>query len=175
MYEVRLKILVWGPGESANPKWWDKRANLIQVLREANPDDDVKTSEELFKELGEPPIEYGHFEIHHAETADLILALVLGSPKYQGGVYRELEIIADSETLRNKTYIFLPSGKGAKAYLQRFQSGSLRAFRETQKYSYDWSTLATCKMVTATSLSLVDEERNQRMYRRRESYRHTLR
>ena len=168
LYKVNLKILVWGPGETAQEKWWVKRADLVESLKQNNPEDEVKTSEDLFQELGEPPIEYGRYEIHHAEVADIIIALVLASPGQQGGVYRELEIIADRETLRDKTHIFLP--KGARAYLQRFAAGQLSAYRRSHKYEYAWSFFNTCEKVTATSLDIVEEERKQRMYRKREIY-----
>jgi hypothetical protein len=166
-YEVRLKVLIWGPGERANLKWWEKRAQLVWVLRKAYPDDEIVTSEELFRELGDAPIETGRFEIHHAEKADLILALVLGSPKRQGGVYRELEIIADRYELRGKTHIFLP--RNSKTYINRFQAGSLQLYRDSHKYLYSWSALNTCNKVTATSISIINEERKQRMYVRAES------
>jgi len=134
--QVDLKILVWGPGERARPRWWEKRSDLVTTLRGGNPGDEVWTSEELFAQLGQPPVEFGHFEIYHAREADLILALVLGSPSRQGGVYRELEIIADEYALREKTHIFLPRGSGSRAYLERFQAGSLRAFRDDHKHLY---------------------------------------
>jgi len=134
--KVDLKVLIWGPGETANSRWWEKRADLITTLREANPGDEVATSEELFIQHGNPPVEYGHFEIYHARAADLILALVLASPSRQGGVYRELEIISSEYALREKTHIFLPLG--ARAYLERFQSGALSAYREDHKHFYPW-------------------------------------
>jgi hypothetical protein len=166
-YDTRLNVLVWGPGETAKRTWWEKRANLVETLRMENPGDDVDTSEDLFRQLGDPPIEYGRFEVHHAETADIILALVLASPRTQGGVYRELEIIADRYELREKTYIFLP--RDVKTYQARFQVGALRAYRDNHKFYYPWSVLTTCDKVTATALNLVGDERNQRMYRVMES------
>lgn len=171
--KVDLRVLVWGPGETSNSRWWEKRADLITTLREANPGDEVASSEELFRQQGEPPVEYGHFEIYHAKAADIILALVLASPSRQGGVYRELEIIAGEYDLREKTHIFLPLG--ARAYLERFQSGALRAYREDHKHFYPWSVLTTCEKVTAASIGLVSEERKQRMYRKMESARRSSR
>lgn len=174
MYEAPLKILVWGPGETAQKQWWEKRATLIDFLSVANPQDEVETSEDLFKKYGAAPIDPGHFEIHHAEEADIILALVLASPKSQGGVYRELEIIADYESLRQKTHIFLPEGDGAKAYLERFQAGQLYAYEESQKYFYSWSDINTCERIRGKSRDIVEEQRKQRMYRKRQAHLKTI-
>ena len=123
---------------------------------------------------GSSPIEPGHFEIHHAQVADVILALVLASPKSQGGVYRELEIIASYESLRLKTHIFLPHGPGAKAYLDRFHAGQLHAYSESQKHFYRWSDLNSCVRVRAKSRVIVEDQRKLRMYRRRQAHLKTL-
>ena len=101
-----------GPGETNKQKWFDKRTAVIKALNDAsNGQDTIVTSEDLFGEKPPAPLDYGHVELIHAEKADIIIALVLASPSRQGGVYRELEIIAPHRRLRKKYgYFYLTPG-----------------------------------------------------------------
>ena len=158
---VNLCVLVWGPGETSKRLWFQKREEVIKALKDAsNGQDEVLTSEDLFLRHPSPPIEYGYAELAHAEIADVIIALVVASPSRQGGVYREFEIIAQHPNLRDKVWIFLPA---QKAYLSRFQSGMLSAYREHQKISLRWGSLQTCERLREICISKVDEERRIRM------------
>jgi hypothetical protein len=159
---VNLTVLVWGPGETNKQKWFDKRTAVIKALNDAsNGQDTIVTSEDLFGGKPPAPLDYGHVELIHAEKADIIIALVLASPSRQGGVYRELEIIAPHRRLREKVWIFLPDSRG---YLNRFSAGMLRAYRDDHKISCSWNMIQTCKRIRDISISKVNEERKQRMY-----------
>lgn len=159
---VDLAVLVWGPGETAKPEWFEKRAKVVDALKTASRGrDQVYTSEEIFRALNHPALEPGRLEIIHAEEADVIIALVMASPDRQGGVYRELEIVAPYEELRRKVWIFLPE---EKKWLERFAAGSLAQYPEHQKISLAWSAFETCEHLRANCISKVEEARKIRMY-----------
>lgn len=158
---VNLRVLVCGPGVTSKAAWFDKRAEVVKALNDSSQGKDtVFTSEELFARLPPTPIEYGYAELAHAEESDIIIALVMASPSRQGGVYRELEIIAQHPRLRNKVWIFLPDNK---TYLRRFQAGMLDAYRAHQKICLSWNTLRTCERLREMCVSKVEEERKVRM------------
>ena len=109
---VNLRVLVWGPGRKALSEWYEKRVNVAQAIKDSDPHFEVLTSEELFDE--DPAedrynIEAAQLELLHAWEAHLIIALVIGPPDKQGGVYRELDVISQYRALRDKTWIFLPA------------------------------------------------------------------
>ncbi|GEM_PF-6754982 len=162
---VDLRVLVLGPGETGNEEWLTKRTNLIDALKELSREkeekDEVRTCEELFRLQSSTSIELGYAELTHVDTADLVIALVLASPTRQGGVYRELEIIAPFPNYRKKVIIVLPK---QKSYLQRFQSGALEVYKEEQKIAMDWSTLKECNRLRQICKGKVEEERKQRMF-----------
>ncbi len=161
---VPLRILVWGPGETNEQEWFDKRTKVIKALRDNSSDrDEVFSSEDLFKKHSQSPLETGYVELIHANGADLIIALVMASPDRQGGVYRELEIISQHRHLRHKVRIFLPH---EKKWLQRFQAGMLEAYSEEQKIPVEWSNLKTCKYLRSLCVSQVEDVRKHRMFDR---------
>lgn len=162
---VDLRVLILGPGETGNQEWFGKRINLVEALKELSQEkeekDEVRTCEELFRLQHGIPIELGYAELTHVDTADLVIALVLGSPNRQGGVYRELEIIAPFPNYRKKVIIVIPN---QKSYLQRFQSGVLAVYKEEQKIAMDWNTLRECSLLRQICKGRVEEERKQRMF-----------
>lgn len=161
---VGLRVLVLGPGETNRKKLFQKRQTVIQALQDASKgDDDVCTCEDLFRQQPQPPIELGYAELAHIDQADVVIALVLASPSRQGGVYRELEIIAPYPDYRQKVVIFLPT---QKSYLNRFQAGSLQLYREEQKIGLSWQDLMECQQLRQICINRVEEERRQRMYNR---------
>jgi hypothetical protein len=159
---VELRVLVLGPGESSKAEWFAKRQDIIKAIRDASEQrDTVLTCEEVFRQQAEPPVEKGYAELAHVDRADVVVALIVASPSEQGGVYRELEIIAPYPQFRRKVVIFLPS---QKSYLERFQAGMLQVYREEQKVQMDWATLMECKQLRQICIGKVAEERKQRMY-----------
>lgn len=159
---VSLRVLVLGPGETSNLKWFEKRISVINALRDASNDkDEVTTCEELFRNQQPPPIEHGYAELAHFEKADVVIALVMASPSRQGSVYRELEIMAPYAHLRRKVRIFMPT---QKTYLERFQAGVLNLYGEEQKFKLSWSILQHCQQLRELCINSVKVERNQRMY-----------
>lgn len=168
--EPNLNILVWGPGETSNPAWLSKRTEVIKALRDASGGKDtVVTSEELFK-ANPPPIEPGFAELTHAHQADIIIALVLATPRRQGGVYRELQLIAPYRALREKVWIFIPD---VKTYVGSFHTGMLAAYREDHKVPLSWSLIKTCLRLREICINRVNEERKQRTYDRLEAFMHS--
>ncbi len=158
---VDLRVLVWGPGKTNNQEWFDKRGEVIKALVSASDGrDTVVTSEELFEQMGEPPIETGAAELVHALKADVIIALVMASPSRQGGVYRELQMIAPHPKLRDKTWIFMPE---AKHYTTHFQAGMLAWYREEHKIALPWDALKVCERLRDMCIDKVADERRQRM------------
>ena len=169
--EVSLRILVWGPGETSKPQWFEKRTEVIKALRDTLPDrDTVVTSEELFRQSPPPNIECGTAELAHANSADLIIALILGNPQQQGGIYRELQLIAPYRSLRDKVWIFMPD---AKNFVDSFPAGMLDAFRGDHKIPLPWKLLKTCKRLRDICISKAKEERKQRMYDKMAAYMHS--
>ena len=160
---VSLKILVWGPGETGNKQWFEVRKNVVDTLKaNSNQQDEVYTSEDIFRVVGEPIIEYGYAEIVHAQWADVIIALVMASTTRQGGVYRELELIAPHEELRDKAWIFMIKNK---TYLARFQAGALDRYMEHQKNPMSGADLKGQRLIEAC-VARVEDVRKQRMYKR---------
>lgn len=159
---VGLRVLVLGPGETNRERLFQKRQTVIQALKDASKgDDDVRTCEDLFSQQPRPPIELGYAELAHVDQADVVIAIILASPSRQGGVFRELEIIAPYPDYRKKVVIFLPT---QKSYLDRFQAGSLQLYREEQKISLSWTNLMECQQLRQLCINRVEEERKQRMY-----------
>jgi hypothetical protein len=152
---------VWGPGRQAREEWYQKRLSIVQAINEANPLYDVRTSETLFED--EPPesrydIETAKKELFHANEANLIIALIVGSSRQQGGIYRELDTISHSRKLREKTWIFHP----AKArFLRQFQSGALRSFRDDHKVAYTDEMFRTCHSIRRACVDKANEEHRQ--------------
>lgn len=159
---IPLKVLVLGPGETSKSKFLLKRREIIESLKEASEGEDaVSTSEELFRLHPAPQIEYGYAELAHVDQADVVIALIVASPREQGGVYRELDIIAQFPKYRKKVIIFLPRQKN---YLDRFQAGALQAYTEDQKVKMTWPTLMECQQLREMCISKVHEQRKQRMF-----------
>lgn len=159
---VNLRVLVLGPGEGSKEEWFAKRREIIKALIDASEQrDTVLTCEDLFRQQPSPPIEKGYAELAHVDRADVVIALIVASPSEQGGVYRELEIIAGYSSFRKKVLIFMPS---QKSYLKRFQAGALQVYRDGQKVEMDWPTLMECQQLRKTCIGKVEEERKQRMH-----------
>ncbi len=159
---VGLRVLVLGPGEKSEKKWFEKRKEIIKAIEEASRGNDtVCTCEDLFRLQPDPPVEIGYAELTHVERADIVVALIVASPSEQGGVYRELDIIAGFPKFRKKVIIFLPT---QKSYLERFQAGALKVYKEEQKVSMKWPTLLQCKELRKTCVSKIDAERRVRMF-----------
>lgn len=162
---VSLSVLVWGPGRQAPHEWYEKRLSIVRAVRDANPRYEVLTSEDIFNE--DPPenrynfkLEDAQLELIHAKQAHLIIALIVGPPQKQGGVYRELDIISQYRELRDKTWIFVPS---QRPYLKRFQSGALRNFRESHVVPCTPSVLSQCESIRKACVDKANEEFNQLM------------
>ena len=159
---VGLRVLVLGPGETSRAQLLQKRMTIIEALQDASKGDDVVTTcEELFRHQAPSEIELGYAELAHVDRADIVIALVLASPSEQGGVYRELEIIAPFPKYRQKVLIFLPT---QKSYLNRFQAGSLAAYKGEQKIQLKWDVLMECQQLREICISKVEQERKQRMF-----------
>jgi len=157
-----LRVLVLGPGEASKSKWLLKRREIIESLESASEGKDaVSTCEELFGLHPPPLIEYGYAELAHVDRADVVIVLIVAGPSQQGGVYRELDIIAQFPKYRKKVIIFLPR---QKSYLDCFQAGALQAYAEDQKVKMSWATLMECQQLRQICISKVSEERKQRMF-----------
>ncbi len=161
-HRVDLRVLVLGPGEVSKREWFEKRKEIIKALDEASGGKDtISTCEELFRLHPETNIESAFAELAHIDTADVVIALIVASPKTQGGVYRELGIIAQYPKYRKKVIMFLPS---EKSYLECFQAGMLKLYKEEQKNSMAWSDLMECQKLRKMCVGRVNEERKQRMF-----------
>jgi hypothetical protein len=162
----KVYILVWGPGRNAKTQdWYSKRLNVIDHLKASNPNYDVWTSEDIFEtpaiEAGKAEeVEAGSREIIHAREADLIVALVLGPPEKQPGIYRELQLVSLKRTLREKTYIFLPD---QPSYLRRFTSGVIKNFREDHIFPLPWEVIKDCNQIRSRCAFLAGQELKQKL------------
>ncbi|MBI4338803.1 MAG: hypothetical protein HY680_02480 [Chloroflexi bacterium] len=163
----RVRVLVWGPGETSQKEWWEKRRLLVEALTENNQQDEVYTSEDIIRETGTRGLEAGDVELVHAQTADIVIALVLATPDRQGGVYRELQVLAPYEELRDKVVIFLPD---VEKYVATFHTGMLQRYSEAQKLRLDWGDFNTCHKVRTVSVAKVEEVRNRRAYQKLDAY-----
>ena len=155
---VPVRILVWGPGRTAPKHWYEKRMKVVGALKSASPNFLVTTSEDIFDQDPPDDSEAGQLELLHAKEAHLILALVLGPPHKQGGVYRELDLISWDLSLRDKTWIFLPR---QKSYEKRFQGGALQNFRESHLIAYPWKIIKDCDRIRRFCIEKAEEEFRQ--------------
>ena len=138
---VPLRVLVWGPGLTSRAQWLEKRELVVAALREAAPRDEVRTSEDIIESTGDAGLDPGYVELVHAQHADVIIVLALASPDRQGGVYRELEILAPHEDLRPKVTVFLPN---EKKWTNAFAAGALNRYEMSQKIHLDWDDFNAC-------------------------------
>ena len=124
----------------------------------ANPNYDVKTSEDIFD--GEPPevrhdLETAKAELLHANTAHVIIALIMGSPRQQGGVYRELDVISAHRELREKTWIFYPA---ERRFERQFAAGALRNFRDDHRIPCTKKMIRECESIRKMCIDKADME-----------------
>ena len=159
---AKVYILIWGPGiQTKQIHWYEKRLTIIKHVKSLNKNYEVWTSEDIFREedMANPVesewIETGSRELVHAVQADLIIALVLGPPERQPGIYRELQLISHKRELRDRTYIFLPD---QPSYLRRFTSGVIRNFRDDHVFPLPWKVLKDCDQVRSRCGFLAEQE-----------------
>jgi len=164
---AKVYVLVWGPGiQTKQRHWYEKRLNIIGHLRELNKNYEVWTSEDILLEVGATgaknleELEAGSRELVHAREADLIVALVLGSPEKQPGIYRELQLVSVKRDLRDKTYIFLPD---QPSYRRHFTSGVVKNFREDHIFALPWEVLKDCYQVRSRCGFLAEQELKQKL------------
>jgi hypothetical protein len=159
---ANLTLLIWGPGRKSKKRhWYEKRLRVIEFLRAQDQRYTVATSEEVFDELDENiDVESGKRELLHADLADLIFVLVLGPPKKQPGVYRELDLISDRRKLRDKTWIFLPENL---EHRERFSAGSLKNFRRSHIVSLPWKVIEECQEIRRVCREKAEEEIQQKL------------
>ena len=164
---VPLRVLVWGPGLTSRAQWIEKRQLVVEALKQATPADEVRTSEEIIQATGDAGLDPGYVELVHAQHADVIIALALASPDRQGGVYRELEILAPHEDLRSKVTVFLPN---ERKWANAFAAGALARYEMSQKIHLDWEEFNACERTRELSIARVEEVRRQRMYRKLDAH-----
>lgn len=164
---AKVYVLVWGPGRRAKQQhWYQKRLKVIDHLKVLNKNYEVWTSEDIFLEVGMAEgnsleeLEAGSRELVHAREADLIVALVLGPPEKQPGIYRELQLVSMKRELREKTYIFLPD---QPSYRRNFTSGVVKNFREDHIFALPWEVLKDCNQVRSRCAFLAQEELKQKL------------
>lgn len=165
--DAKVYVLVWGPGQKTKQQhWYQKRVKVIDHLKGINKNYEVWTSEDIFLQVGLTErknldiLEYGSRELVHASEADLIVALVLGPPEKQPGIYRELQIVSGNRKLREKTYIFLPD---QPSYRRHFTSGVINNFREDHIFALPWKVLEDCHQVRSHCAFLAEEELKQKL------------
>ena len=152
---------MWGPGRRALPHWYEKRLEIVKALREADTRYEVLTSEEIFDQDPSDDrhnLEAAQLELLQAREAHMIIALVVGQPNTQGGVYRELDLISQYRDLREKTWIFLPA---QRSYERNFQAGSLTNFRASHLIAYLWPELRECQSIRKVCIEKAGEEYGQ--------------
>ncbi len=164
---ARVYVLVWGPGiRTKQQHWYKKRLKVISHLKGLNKNYDVWTSEDISTEVrasGEKnikKIEAGSAELIDASEADIIIALVLGPPESQPGIYRELQLISAKRKLRDKTYIFLPD---QPSYRRRFTGSVINNFREDHIFPLPWKVLKDCDQVRSRCSFLAEQELQQKL------------
>ncbi len=164
---AKVYVLVWGPGKQVKEQhWYEKRLKVIDHIRRLNNNYEVWTSEDILDGVGISgggdleKLEAGSREVVHALEADLIVALVLGPPEKQPGIYRELQLVSIKRELREKTYIFLPD---QPSYRRHFTSGVIKNFREDHILALPWEVLKNCEQVRSRCAYLAEEELKQKL------------
>jgi hypothetical protein len=164
---AKVYVLVWGPGKYTKEQhWYEKRLRVVDHLKGLNKNYEIWTSEDILSETDQTPltdaenIEAGSREIVHASEADLIVALVLGPPDKQPGIYRELQLVSIKRELRNKTYIFLPD---QPSYRRQFTSGVVKNFRDDHIFPLPWAVLKDCEQVRSRCGFLAEQELRQKL------------
>jgi len=164
---AKVYVLVWGPGRQTKEQhWYEKRLRVVAHLKGLNSNYEIWTSEDILAEIDRntPPdaekIEAGSRELVHAREADLIVALVLGPPEKQPGIYRELQLVSVKRELRDKTYIFLPD---QPSYRRQFTSGVVKNFRDDHIFPLPWAVLKDCEQVRSRCGFLAEQELRQKL------------
>ena len=115
-------VLVWGPAESWG-KYYEKRIQIIDHLRDSNPNNDVAMSEDLMKQ--DPRFEEMKLtdaELFHLRSAQIAFLLIVDERRVTG-VQAEVLTFERSADFRQKAWLLKPkvSQKQAKraGYLQQ--------------------------------------------------------
>ncbi|MGD0854719.1 MAG: hypothetical protein ABSA18_02820 [Dehalococcoidia bacterium] len=164
---AKVHILVWGPGkQTKEPHWYEKRKKVIEHIQGLNPNYDVWTSEDIIEDVGSSgtgdlaKIDAGSTEYLHAISADIIVALVLGHPDKQPGIYRELQLVSHKRELRDKTYIFIPD---QQSYRKHFTSGVVNNFRDDHIFALPWVVIKHCEQIRSRCEFLAEQELKQKL------------
>ncbi len=158
---IGLKILIWGPGEGT--KYYPKRDEIKGALRQANRNDEVATSEDLFRKMQHPAgVDQVQLEMLHADVADIIFGLVTSDPS-QSGIYMEIDNLLRYETLVNKTWLIVPDRRDWKKVDAFIQQPLLKSFPDYRMIPFRIKELDKCEKTRKFCLDKVGAERGRKM------------
>jgi len=161
LHRIGLKILIWGPGEGTH--FYHKRDEVKQCLRLANENDEVVTSEDLFRTIEHPSqLDIVQAEMLHANVADVIFGLVTSEPK-QTGIYMEVDNLLRYDSLIDKTWLIVPDKHDWKKVGAFIQQPLRQSFPTYRMKAFRMKVLEQCEEVRHFCLDRVGEERGRRM------------
>jgi len=159
--EIGLRILIWGPGEGTY--FYHKRAEVQQCLRLDNENDEVVTSEDLFRSIDHPSqLDIVQAEMLHAHVADVIFGLVTSDPR-QEGIYMEVDNLLRFDSLIDKTWLIVPDKRDWKKVGRFIQQPLLQSFPSYRMKNFRANVLKQCEELRRFCLDKVREERSRRM------------
>jgi hypothetical protein len=161
LHRIGLRILIWGPGEGTH--FYHKRDEVKQCFRLANENDEVVTSEDLFRNIEHPPqLDIVQTEMLHAHVADVIFGLVTSDPR-QAGIYMEVDNLLRFESLINKTWLIVPDKRDWKKVSAFIQQPLLQSFPSYRMKAFRTKVLERCEELRQFCLDKVGEERSRKM------------
>ncbi len=159
--KIGLKILIWGPGEGT--RYYSKRDEIKKCLLGNNSNDEVVTSEDLFKLIEHPSqLDIVQAEMLHANIADVIFGLVTSDPQ-QTGIYMEVDNLLRFDSLVDKTWLIVPDVRDWSKVDSFIQQPTLHDFPSYRMKSFRTRVLDKCEEVRSFCLDRIAEERSRKM------------
>lgn len=161
---IGLKVLIWGPGEGTT--YYFKRTEIRTTLAQSNRNDEVVTSEDLFREIEHPTgVDKVQLEMLHANVADVVFGLVTSDPR-QSGIYMEIDNLLRYESMVNKTWLIIPDTRDWKKVGAFVQEPLLKSFPDYRMKAFRIKDLETCERVRQFCLDKISAERSRKMRKR---------
>jgi|GEM_PF-2581857 len=161
LHGIGLRILIWGPGERTY--FYHKRDEVKQYLRHNNENDEVVTSEDLFRNIEHPSqVDIVQAEMLHAHVADVIFGLVTSDPQ-QTGIYMEVDNLLRFESLIDKTWLIVPDKRDWKKVGRFIQQPLLQSFPSYRMKEFRANVLKKCEELRRFCSDKVSEARSRKM------------
>jgi len=158
---IGLKVLIWGPGEGTT--YYFKRTEIATTLKQSNGNDEVVTSEDLFREIVHPTgVDKVQLEMLHASVADVVFGLVTSDPR-QSGIYMEIDNLLRYENMVNKTWLIIPDSRDWKKAGAFIQEPLLKSFPDYRMKTFRIRDLEKCERVRQFCLDTISAERSRKV------------